>query len=82
MKPSDIIIKIMEENNVTLADLGQAAGYGEDNPAQRMWDQLKRPGRNIKMPAFIRILDVLGYKLIVVRKARAVKEDECLVDYE
>ena len=70
MKAKELIKDLIKQNGLTMTGVGKAIGLTQ----QAMWNLLNMGDRkNITVERMNEILDVMGYKLVVVQKAQPVK---------
>ena len=76
MDAKEIVIKLMEEQNKTNAQMADALGIS--NAA--MWDRLKSPkSSNLTVKKLDEMLRVLGYDLVIMPRAKAGRIDGAYV---
>ena len=72
MKIEDILKNIMEENNVSKAQLGRAVGIADEkNPSDVINKRMKQ--KNISVNVLNEMLNAMGYTLAVVSKGTKVE---------
>ena len=62
MTTRDIIKNIMDDKDISYTELGNTIGESK----QRVWNWLNRGKKDIEQSQTLRLLDALGYKLMVV----------------
>lgn len=76
MTSKDSILKIMEEQGKTKADLAAALGVSQ----AVIWDRLKSPKNNsLTVKKFNEMLRALGYELVIMPRAKAGNIDNAYV---
>ena len=62
MKTRDIILKLMDEQDISYTEMGKRL----DTSRQNVWQWLNRGNRDMELGQLLRLLKVLGYRLMVV----------------
>ena len=76
MNAKEIVIKLMEEQNKTNAQMADAIGITQ----AAMWDRLKSPKtNNLTVKKLNEMLRALGYELVVMPRAKAGRIDGAYV---
>ena len=76
MTSKESIIKVMEDQGKTKADLAHELGVSQ----AVIWDRLKSPKNNsLTVKKFNEMLRVLGYELVIMPRAKANKIDNAIV---
>ena len=76
MNAKEIVVKLMEEQNKTNAQMADAIGVSQAT----MWDRLKSPKtNNLTIKKLNEMLRVLGYELVVMPRAKAGRIDGAYV---
>ncbi len=74
MTAIDTIAKLMDDSRVTLAEMAE---YGDFGTKQNVF--LKLNSKDLKVGAFVKMLEVLGYQLVV---QNGETDDEILIEYD
>lgn len=70
MNEKEIIIKLMEEQNVSLADLASKTGLS----SAALWDRIKSPkNKSLTTMKLNEILKQLNYEIVLMPRAKASK---------
>lgn len=76
MNAKEIVIKLMEEQNKSNAQMADAIGITQ----AAMWDRLKSPKtNNLTVKKLNEMLRALGYELVVMPRAKAGRIDGAYV---
>ena len=76
MNAKEIVIKLMEEQNKTNAQMADAIGISQAT----MWDRLKSPKtNNLTVKKLNEMLRVLGYEVVIMPRAKAGRIDGAYV---
>ncbi len=72
MNAKEIVIKLMEEQNKTNAEMADIIGISK----AAMWDRLKSPKtNNLTVKKLNEMLRALGYELVIMPRAKAGRID-------
>lgn len=70
MKSYEIVKELVKQSEASIAGLAEALGKSR----QTVWNTLNGAGRKtVSVDSLTKMLDVLGYKLVVVPKTTSVK---------
>ena len=73
MNAKEIVIKLMEEQNKTIAEMADIIGINK----AAMWDRLKSPKtNNLTVKKLNEMLRALGYEIVIMPRAKAGKIDK------
>ena len=76
MNAKEIVIKLMEDQNKTNAQMADAIGITQ----AAMWDRLKSPkSNNLTVKKLNEMLRALGYELVAMPRAKAGRIDGAYV---
>jgi transcriptional regulator with XRE-family HTH domain len=76
MNAKEIVLKLMEEQNKTNAQMADAIGIS----SAAMWDRLKSPKtNNLTIKKLNEMLRALGYELVIMPRAKAGRIDGAYV---
>jgi predicted DNA-binding protein (UPF0251 family) len=76
MNAKEIVIKLMEEQNKTNAEMADIIGVSK----AAMWDRLKSPKtNNLTVKKLNEMLRALGYEIVIMPRAKAGKIDKAYV---
>ncbi len=76
MNAKEIVIKLMEKQNKTNAQMADAIGISKAT----MWDRLNSPKtNNLTVKKLNEMLRVLGYELVIMPRAKAGRIDDAYV---
>lgn len=76
MNAKEIVIKLMEEQNKTNAEMADIIGISK----AAMWDRLKSPKtNNLTVKKLNEMLRVLGYEVVIMPRAKAGRIDGAYV---
>ena len=76
MNEKEIIIKLMEEQKLSIADLATMIGIS----SAALWDRIKSPkNKSLTTKKLNEILRVLGYEVVIMPRAKAGRIDGAYV---
>lgn len=82
MNEKEIIKEALKTVGWTQTMLAQVLGYGSQSGVTQMLSNGKTSGKSMKVETLIKILDVMGYELVVVSKNPNINKNKWKVSVD